>query len=317
MRMKQYVIGLAALLASLVAAAPSRAEDLFENRSFKEKARDTLIQPGDTVGGYPVFHGGGTWHLLEGKSTVNPGPSALWMGQVTMYQGVGPSNIAMQTITANLNQSFGAAGWRGGPCTNEHLYKRFDASGKRESCVTIDPVAFSNESGGTLHFRIMTLNTDRNGKYLMNDMYVTAWILGFRERSLNAWNRGAVDADPARKALMDRLQTWADRLSADASRALDQDADAYAATPTTLSLVPVPPSLKGQDLSPYFLGHLDELARAPGPKALAFASLGSYETIWSAVTNRASTDEAERVALADCEKQRRNREAPCRLYKFQ
>lgn len=308
------IFALAALALALSAAA--QAADLFDGNKLRPVKKGDSLAAGDTVGGYAIYPGDGKWVFEEGKSDVLIGPTAIWMGKVTLTHRQDKSLVAWQNFSANLNRSFDSPGWHGGPCTTERLVRKTIRSGSFESCLTIDPNMNNAGSRGTLYFGVGISNTASRGKYQQVYIALNAEVFGFRDTGPGDWTAAAIEGKPRRKEFIDRLTAWAETLQAAAGKAFDKNeaGDFYAGVPSYMTLLTVPDNLKGGDYSLSFIGAVEDMKDKGGFKAMAYSKTGPGETRWANAWDMASQDDANKLALDHCERDRAASRPPCQLY---
>lgn len=302
------------LLACLATGAAQGADLFLEDRKLRPVAQGDALLTSDTVGGYAIYPGEGKWKFQDGKADMVLGPTTFWMGNLAMVHKEGEQPVAWQYLSANLNRSHDTPGWRGGPCAAEHLVKKTVRYGNAESCLTID--ASQNQSGA-LFFWVGVTNTAAAGRYLHHRLALVADLFGYRGTGSADWSQASLQVNPRRKEFIATLTAWGDKLQAASAKAFEtgQPADAFKDMPSYMSLLFVPEELRGSDFSLSFISAVEDLKNKEGFKAIAYSKSSPGSTRWGNSWSKATQDDADKQAVATCERERAASRPPCVVYR--
>jgi hypothetical protein len=207
------------MLLVCLSAGAAQAADLFqEDRKLRPIAQGDALLPTDTAGGYAFYPGDGKWKFLDGKADMVLGPTTFWMGNLAMAHKEGNNTIATQYLSVNLNRSPDTPGWRGGPCTSERVVRKTTRFGNTESCMTVDMQA--NQTGAVFIWLTVT-NTAAAGRYMQHRIALFADFFGHRGTSVQDWSPASLQAVPRRKAFVDQLAAWTEKLQVASVKAFD------------------------------------------------------------------------------------------------
>ena len=309
---------IAALVVSLSILTPALSADLFEDGKLRPIKLDDPIVQTDTIGGYAIYPGEGLWKFVRGSESTSTGSGDnVKIGYIHISQSEGNALFARQLITANLQQS-DIRSWGGSPCATGHLVMRNKGRGRADGCMTIDPIMVNVGNTPVLMLSIVLTNSGSGGRFNRTTLDINPALLGVRNTGLGDWTPEYVASKPHRKAFMDKLTAWAEKFQDSSIEAFgySKPQDAYNEIVSLRTLLPVPADLVSAKRSLEFLSVVEYLQYVKGYAALAFSPKGDYKTQWEYVSDKPSQEEADKLALANCESKRATSLPACALYKI-
>jgi hypothetical protein len=215
----------AVFLLAAVTLAPAVAAELFDGKKPQTPAQGAPIAAGNTIGGYPMYHGAKDW--VMGSSRVSDANNfGVYYGSVAMFQMVGNEIGAHLVTTANLNQSAMPYYLAGDYCGGEHLVRvNRSESGRGDSawdnCMTMDPHV-ARVPGGTLTLLRMVVTISQTGSRLYQmEMLLNPAVLGYPGSTEEDWTATAVNADPQRRQFIDGIAKWGRQMQDAARNAIE------------------------------------------------------------------------------------------------
>jgi len=234
----------------------SHAEDLYFNAKPRDFTFGQPLQPGTTIGGYPIWMGEGKWQLFDvtRRESTTTGQTAIPLGTAYFFQTEGKKWIATMSVDVNLRN--GHTFWLGEPCKRDDmLFKLQLRSGREDNCATINHVthylsepqgkyaellASFKEQGIEIPSTVLHLLFTRNGleaHRLVYSIWINPEVLGFAPENepawgRNPWNKAKTLKDPAKKQFIDALSAWATDFVNHMDAGLKQKPDAFATVPS-------------------------------------------------------------------------------------
>lgn len=223
----------AALLAAALAigTCPSAlADDFFAGRMPRAIKEDSLVAPGTTIGGYPLFHADGNWRL-QSSSVAGPNNMNVFYGTVHLYRQMEGKFFADMQVTVNLNDSGEDFSLRKDICLGEHLVTVEASTG--DDCMTIDPVVLRVGSRQVTAVLINIRNSRFGRRFYHMRLRIDPASLGVRVLPRSPSDK-AYSEDPALRSFIERLTAWARQLQRATGNAIgyEKPADAYTAVPS-------------------------------------------------------------------------------------
>jgi hypothetical protein len=221
-------------MAMCISSASALAEDLFDGTTIRGFRPGSLLAPGTTMGGYPIFQGDNRWRIGSIK-TFGPNNFGVTYGTLQVVQYDGNVYAAEMITSVNVNQSGEDFYLTSNNCGGEHLVVVNKATAGRgdsawDNCLTIDPyvATIGSTQFTTLHFRVT--NSQEGGRYYETNLLINTAALGFPESSATDWSAAAVAASPEKKRLIDKATTWGKQLqtATKAAMAWSKPKDAFA-----------------------------------------------------------------------------------------
>lgn len=228
----------AALLCGLALTAigrPAGATELFERFTLRPLDRFAPVQGGeDSIGGYTLLAAPAPWRFVDGGQNTAIGPTALSIGHLRLAWVEDEQLQALLMVRANLRASPDAAGWRGLDCADDTQTARHEIrSGADLSCLWLQAVP-SDEGG--VHLVLGLRHTAAGGRLHEQQLLLPGAALGLDDGSPADWLPARVEADPARRALRDRLLAWGRAWQTDELAVFRGEARGAAAWRTTPAL---------------------------------------------------------------------------------
>ncbi len=304
-------------------ATCSSSADLFNGDKPMEFTKGSLLAPGTTVAGYPVFNANGEWRLQNVTAST-----ASTTGQTTS-QGSGLGFISLSQNEANgdwfanllLLVSTAPSGGNvyatGAPCGGFHMVAVNKGEGKDDNCLTIDAANFQSGSRFITYFNVVVTQTRSGGRRYVMTLQLNAEMLGFRETAPSDWNNAdSLQLSPSRVAFVSNIKKWAELLQNGTENALvySKPQNIFDGIPSYRTLLPVPSDLADGSFSQSFIGAVESTKYKPTFRAIAYTKLSPGRVKWSNDYGRASQEAAEKVAFENCEKGRASNTEPCKLY---
>lgn len=241
----------------LVLSSVGGAQDLFEKNNpipFKFLQK---IEPGQTVGKYPILTVGNDWGLFHAKvGKTNLGQSMANVSAIDIRDG---KLFAIYDMSGNLEEN-NSGDWTDEPCKrNDYLYKKGEGF-RNINCVSINYTTgfFQNPKGDFqvyyAQFRDMKLEivptviridftrySDR-GRRLSYSIKLNPEAFGFERDAeriwgANSWNKAFLEKDPKKAAFIVGLSKWADAVRDRMDKAFDHQKDAFDGLPTLESFL--------------------------------------------------------------------------------
>jgi len=218
---------LAALALSLLGGLSqfAMAADLFDGTAARAFVSGEVLKPGSTVGGYPVYEGDGAWRILEvAKVTTNT--MGVSYGSAVFEQFTDGVFLAHMVTSVNLNQSGQAFYTTGDNCGGVHQVRVNKATAGRgdsawDNCLTIDArdVKVQKKPVTVLHLKVTI--TREGSRYYQTDLFLNPMALGLENSQPADWDVDALDATPARKAMMGKIVAFGKQLQSATERAME------------------------------------------------------------------------------------------------
>lgn len=310
--MRKYRMWVAAISAVVLQIA--QAGDLFvDGKPVEGVNTRTLLSADMTIGGYPIFQPGGLWRFSSSKVYIAQPLSSdrgrpLPLGEAAFTLTEGSTWVGELRVLANLDiNDFDF--WSGEPCGGPHLFVNKKSSGRDDNCLTVDYVQPANL------LRLIVTHTSRQGRYYKITLSLDPNTLGARDTKPEDWRSTSIEVTPSRAALVKRLTQWGIQLQ-DATRDVfdTKKPDALNAMPSFRTVINAPQEFVQQKVSTNFLSTLANVQdNRSGYRAVAYSPVADYKTHWGFGSERKSKEEAERDALAFCEKSREPTEPPCKV----
>ncbi|WP_170211657.1 SHOCT domain-containing protein [Rhodoferax bucti] len=226
-------------LLGLLQGAHSR--ELFEGEKAPTFARGQYIYADDQIGGYQIYSGNGTWQFEDAKVSTSGGSAdSIPLGVIRMTAWEAGEIAATQVIVTNLRSNNGAY-WSGAPCDGESLAKRVRGRGRLDDCMTIKVDSTTVGSKQETFLVVHTVQSQTGGRYYIGTVAFNVSYLGFPGTAAPEWNKYTVQSDPAKAALLAKLQSWAELYQDAVAAQMDyrRAADTFAAVPKLKDLKPV------------------------------------------------------------------------------
>jgi hypothetical protein len=113
------------------------ALDFMSGRDFNPQAgKGYIVQPGDTIGGYPIFAADGDWKIYftsMGNTTTRD--DSVRQPFIYMSRSEQGKWAMEQTITVTAGALSGN-GWKGDPCSGDFIVKIYVNRGRNDRCAT-------------------------------------------------------------------------------------------------------------------------------------------------------------------------------------
>lgn len=249
--MSVFVRSLISFVLLAVSSSTVFSQDLFENREPVPFVFMQAINPGQTVGQYPILTVGGKYKLVDAETKFIPSNHALAnIGAVDIRDG---KLFAAYFMTANLEE-WRSSDWTDEPCKrNDYLWK--SGTGFRNiNCVTISHVVnfFRNPTGHYqqiyAQFRdskidiprtvvrvVFTRYSDR-GRRLVYEVNFNPEAFGLAPEvepiwGANSWHRKFIEKYPKKVAFIAGLRKWAEVVQTKMDAAFDHKEDAFSDIP--------------------------------------------------------------------------------------
>lgn len=224
------------------------ADDLYDKKepipfTFMQK-----VEPGQTVGGYPILALGNQWNLFHSKvGKTSLGGTIAYVGLIDVRDG---KFFALLDMSANLEEVSRATDWTDEPCKPTHfLYKNGEGI-RNINCVTVNyNTSFFVKPTGDFQtylvkFRELKIEipptvvridftrySDR-GRRLVYSIKLNPEAFGIDRDpetvwGANSWNKAFIERDPKKVALIAGLSKWADAVRGKMDKAFDHQKDAF------------------------------------------------------------------------------------------
>ncbi|WP_342617562.1 hypothetical protein [Rhodoferax sp. GW822-FHT02A01] len=235
--------------AFLLLSSAVHATDIFASGKPVEMSVGAEVKPDFTVGGYSIYQGAGNWRLFKSESSTSSArgeATSVNLGWVSLFELVDPQTNAYVGMDMTVNLSSGGPNdyWTGNPCAGVHLAAVNKAQGQDDNCMTIDVKAGPTGSKGAENFIVRSTQSASSGRLFAIAIALPIRMLGLPDSSDANWTSAAVEADPAKAAVLNRVKEWAVQLQ-DASRkaiGFSKPQDAFAAVPSYRTLMKAPVS---------------------------------------------------------------------------
>jgi hypothetical protein len=222
--------------------AAQNLPEAFPFRSEKPAfSRQMILTSPYTVGGYPVYHGGERWIVLnstETKNNLQVRFGELWL--VLIESGEIAADLR---IFANLDRSSSEGTYYTSDfCAirNDQLVRHNHPQGQYDDCLIIRPLTISIRGQQTNVIEVI-VNISKSGDRLYRKIFkVNPVRAGFPPDA--SWTREAIASDRRKAAYLSRLEAWGRSIHEAADTATDwkKPADAYAnVAPIASVLLPV------------------------------------------------------------------------------
>lgn len=290
--------------------------------------KGSILAPGTTIAGYPIFKGDGEWRIFEvNSSTANQtGNSASFTGSPSRLGWITLSQVesngdwfANMQVLVSTQLAGGNVYVAGSPCGGTHMVTVSKGSGYDDNCLTIDANNFMSASRSITYFDLMITQTRSGGRRYLMKLQLNAEMLGFRETTLTDWNNAeTLQLSPSRTAFVSKLKKWAELLQNASGSILNysKPQTVFDDIPSYRTLLPVPDDLKDNGFSQYFISAVESTRNKPTFRAIAYTKLEPGLTKWSNQYARESQAVADKDALENCDKGRASNSEPCKLYKL-
>ncbi|MBT0569681.1 hypothetical protein KIK84_05045 [Curvibacter sp. CHRR-16] len=289
----------------------AQAGDLFVDDKPAEGINTrTALEASHTIGGYPIFQPGGLWRFSSSNVWISQpsreGGTPVPLGEVVFVLTEGVTWVGELRVRANL-QPGNTSYWNSDPCGGSHLVVNKKSSGRDDNCLTLDYLETSKL------LQLVVSHSSRGGRYYKVTFVLNPVMLGARDTKPEDWRSTSIEVTPSRAALVKRLTQWGIQLQ-DATRDVfdTKKPDALNAMPSFRTVINAPQEFVQQKVSTNFLSVLADVQdNKVGFRAVAYSPLEDYKTTWGFAADRKSKEEAEKDALAFCEKNRKSEAPPC------
>lgn len=242
-------------LAFLVATQVVFSAELFPDGKPLSMTIGDRIEPGSTVGGYPIWNGEGKWRYLESAKWDTTGV-VVGLGRATVFQTENKQFVATMSVIGNLALA-PSRDWTDEPCKrDDYLFKSLSGGPFRNiNCVSINHIvgypgnvtgkdaeafAFFKEQGidvpPTVIRVTFTRYTDSMRRYEVR-LSINPEIVGFQRDTgtvwgQNSWHKTQAMNNPDKKKFIDELSAWASAFAKQMDPAFDKEPNAFASIPT-------------------------------------------------------------------------------------
>lgn len=210
----------AAVILSALASHGVGAEDLFPGGTPRKVAQFSPLPLDTTVGGYPLYTGGLTWYLLGHETAeTNLDVRILSASMRSLRDG---DFFADMYIAASSGGATGDGYFTADLCSpgKPHLYMHNKSVGRNDNCLFIDPYVVKMQSGDATMFFIKIRNSQSSARLYDLSILVNPAKLGFPATTLADWNPSAVNNDPKKQQIVDKLVVWAKLLQDGVNKAI-------------------------------------------------------------------------------------------------
>ena len=255
--MKKSIFNVIFLLFCSVVSSAGFAQDLFDKNEPVAFTFLQKIQPGQSVGGYPILNFGNEWslfHAKTGKPTNSP-----YLGNVSAADIRDGKLYAMLDMVGNLEVN-NAGDWTDEPCKrNDYLWKKGEGF-RNINCVTINHHTkfFTAPTGEfqqyLVKFREMKLDIpptvlrveftrySNSGRRLVYKVTINPEMFGFERDNepiwgANSWHKSFVEKDPKKVAFIAALSKWAESVRDKMDNGFDKKMDAFSSVPPLSSFL--------------------------------------------------------------------------------
>lgn len=310
-------------VALIVIATGSHAADLFKDGKPAEYVKDSVLIPGSTVGGYPIFKGDGEWRLRDiSSSSITPtGGSiadAVGQGFASFSQNEPDGNwFASMFLSVSTKPSGGNIYSTGSPCGGIHIVAVNKVGGRDDNCLTIDAANFQSGPKFVTYFNVVLTQSRSGGRRYIMALNLNAELLGFRETAPAEWNDAyALKSSPSRTAFILKIKKWAELLQSGTESILDYSnpQNVFDGVPSYRTLLTVPSDLSDGSFPQQFIGAVESTRYKPNFRAIAYTKLSPGRVRWSNEYAKETQEVAEKMALENCEKGRTTSMERCKLY---
>lgn len=310
-------------VALAIVATSSNSADLFKDDKPVDFVKDSILAPGTTVAGYPIFKGDGEWRLqnvtsFTANTTGSTMTSGSGLGWISLNQkesnGEWFANLLLLVSTLPAGGDVYSTGT---PCGGSHMVTVNKGGGRDDNCLTIDAANFQSGSRFVTYFNVAVTQTRSGGRRYIMTLQLNAELLGFRETAPADWNNAdLLQLSPSRTAFALKIKDWASLLQNGSEHILDfsKPQNGFDGIPSYRTLLPVPSDLADGSYSQNFIGAVESTKNKPAFRAIAYTKLSPGRIRWNNEYARESQEAAEKVALENCEKGRASNAERCKLY---
>jgi hypothetical protein len=210
--------------------SPAFALDFMSGRDFNPQAgKGYIIQPGDTIGGYPIFAADGDWKLyftFLGEATSRNDSAQ----QPIIYMGRSEQGKwAMEQVLTVTTSNPGGNGWSGSPCSGDFLIKIYVNRGKYDRCATTKIVDKKLSGVSTEALEIKFTETNSSGRLYISTFNIYYDAIGLARSEINDKN------SDLNKKIKDWMNTFLEGVIKASS--FEKPADAFNNVPTFSSAI--------------------------------------------------------------------------------
>jgi len=201
------------------------ALDLMSGRDFNSQAgKGYIVQPGDTIGGYPIFAVDGDWKIyftfLGEATSRNDSAQQPIIYMFRNEQG----KWAMEQILTVTTANPGGNGWSGSPCSGDFLIKIYVNRGRYDRCATTKIIDKKLSGVTTEALEIKFTETNSSGRLYISTFNIYYDAIGLARSEIN--NK---DSD-LNKKIKDWMNTFLEGVIKASS--FEKPADAFNNVPT-------------------------------------------------------------------------------------
>lgn len=165
------------------------ALDFMSGRDFNPQAgKGYIVQPGDTIGGYPIFAADGDWKIyftFMGEATTRNDSAQqpiiyMWRSEQGKW--------AMEQVLTVTTSNVGGNGWRGSPCSGDFLIKIYVNRGVNDRCATTKIIEKKLSGVSTEALEIKFTETNSNGRLYISTFNMYYDNIGLARSEINDKN---------------------------------------------------------------------------------------------------------------------------------
>jgi hypothetical protein len=201
------------------------ALDFISGRDFNPQAgKGYIVQPGDTIAGYPIFAADGDWKVyftFLGEATSRNDSAQqpiiyMWRSEQGKW--------AMEQVLTVTTSNPGGNGWNGSPCSGDFLIKIHVNRGRYDRCATTKIIDKKLSGATTEALEIKFTETNSSGRLYISTFNIYYDAIGLARSEIN--NK---DSD-LNKKIKDWMNTFLEGVIKASS--FEKPADAFNNVPT-------------------------------------------------------------------------------------
>lgn len=160
--------------------------DFMSGRDFNPQAgKGYIVQPGDTIGGYPIFAADGDWKVyftFLGEATSRNDSAQqpiiyMWRSEQGKW--------AMEQVLTVTTSNPGGNGWNGSPCSGDFLIKIHVNRGKYDRCATTKIIDKKLSGVTTEALEIKFTETNSSGRLYISTFNIYYDAIGLARSEIN------------------------------------------------------------------------------------------------------------------------------------
>lgn len=245
------IIGLVVICLSQFAIAA----ELFPNGKPQTMSIGDRIEPGSTIGGYPIWNGENKWRYFESAKLDTTGV-VVGFGRATVFQTENNQFVATMVVSGNLAQAL-SNDWTDEPCKRDDFLFKASLGGQFSNinCVSINHIvgypgdvkgkdaeafAFFKEQGIDVPPSIVRVTFTRysnNMRRYQVTLNINPEIVGFQRDTGNVWgqstwHKSQAMNNPEKKKFINDLSVWATSFAKQMDAAFSKEPNAFSSIPS-------------------------------------------------------------------------------------